>query len=206
MKSKRPPWHLLSKIAEGRCIPALRLPVFDTTSPGAGGKLKPRKCASRESHPSEDLSELPPLLVAVAGQEYLTLTRSLRNSLSCCFVDGWVPLTALMASFMRINRTGGSWRILQSRFALVGRFARERISVAGYDRAGPVFVKVPERAFVLSLYIGNFFAFCTKKFFERIFRRRTNAFFFRYSRVITGIPLSLLSCRNVLRSSARNRE
>ena len=25
---------------------------------------------SRESHPSEDLSELPPLLVAVAGQEY----------------------------------------------------------------------------------------------------------------------------------------
>ena len=27
-------------------------------------------CASRESHPSEDLSELPPLRVAVAGQEY----------------------------------------------------------------------------------------------------------------------------------------
>ena len=45
-------------------------------------------------------------------------------------------------SFMRKNRTGGSWRILQSRFALVGRFVRERISVAGYDRAGPVFFKV----------------------------------------------------------------
>ena len=27
-------------------------------------------CASRELHPSEDLSELPPLRVAVAGQEY----------------------------------------------------------------------------------------------------------------------------------------
>ena len=118
------------------------MPVFDTTSPGVGDRLKPRICASRESHPSEDLSELPPLLEAVAGQEYLALTRSLRNSLSCCFVDGWVPLAALMASFMRINRTGGSWRILQSRFALVGRFVRERISVAGYDRAGPVFVKV----------------------------------------------------------------
>ena len=30
----------------------------------------------------------------------------------------------------------------QSRFALVGRFVRERISVAGYDRVGPVFFKV----------------------------------------------------------------
>ena len=36
-------------------------------------------------------------------------------------------------------------RILQSRFALVGRFVRERISVAGYDRAGPVFVKVQKQ-------------------------------------------------------------
>ena len=121
-----------------------RLPEFDTTSPGVGDRLKPRICASRESHPSEDLSELPPLLVSVAGQEYhCILTRSLRNSLSCCFVDGWVPLAALMASFMRGNRTGGSWRILQSRFTPVGRFVRERISVAGYDRAGPVFFKVP---------------------------------------------------------------
>ena len=120
-----------------------RLPVFDTTPPGVGDRLKPRKGASRESHPSEDLSELPPLLEAVAGQAYhYVLTRSLRNSLFCCFVDGWVPLAALMASFMRKNRTGRSWRILQSRFALVGRFARERISVAGCDRAGPVFVKV----------------------------------------------------------------
>ena len=107
-----------------------------------GDRLKPRKCASREFHPSEDLSELPPLLVAVAGQEYLALTRSLQYSLSCCFVDGWVPLAALMASFMRGNHTGGSWRILQCRFALVRRFVRERISVAGYDRAGPVFFKV----------------------------------------------------------------
>ncbi len=31
---------------------------------------EPRGRASRESHPSEDLSELPPLRAAVAGQEY----------------------------------------------------------------------------------------------------------------------------------------
>ena len=44
--------------------------LFDTTSRAVGGRLGPRGRASRESHPSEDLSELPPLLVAVAGQEY----------------------------------------------------------------------------------------------------------------------------------------
>lgn len=59
------------------------LPVFDTTSPGKGGKLKQRLSASREFHPSEVLSELPPLIESVAGQEYhCVLTRSLRNSLS----------------------------------------------------------------------------------------------------------------------------
>ena len=35
-----------------------------------GGKQRLRWRTSRESHPSEDLSELPPLLMSVAGQEY----------------------------------------------------------------------------------------------------------------------------------------
>ena len=67
-------------------------------------------------------------------------------------------------SFMRETAQAGLGASSQSRFALVGRFVRERISVAGYDRAGPVFVKVRKRSFVLSLSIGNFFEFCTKKF------------------------------------------
>lgn len=53
------------------CIP-------DTTSPGTKRPYSHFRaktettlgCASRDSHPSEDLSELPPLRVAVAGQEY----------------------------------------------------------------------------------------------------------------------------------------
>lgn len=46
--------------------------IFDTTSPRRGQRRKLRLVAvSRESHPSEDLSELPPLREeAVAGQEY----------------------------------------------------------------------------------------------------------------------------------------
>ena len=46
-------------------------PVFDTTPPGVRAAADGlRWHASRESHPSEDLSELPSLLAAVAGQEY----------------------------------------------------------------------------------------------------------------------------------------
>ena len=52
---------------------------------------------SRVLHPSEDLSELPPLRSVVAGQEYHCLrTRSLRGSLPKLLLDGWVPLVTLL--------------------------------------------------------------------------------------------------------------
>ena len=56
-------------------------PVFDTTSPGLGEWLKQRLAlaASRESHPSQDLCELPPLLVAVAGRACLMADGSWRD-------------------------------------------------------------------------------------------------------------------------------
>ena len=48
-----------------------RSPVFLTLLPQARAETETALgCASRELHPSEDLSELPPLHVAVAGQEY----------------------------------------------------------------------------------------------------------------------------------------
>ena len=135
---ERSPWLLLSRfLLEGRCIPVLRLPVFDTTSPGLGDRLKPRICASREFHPSEDLSELPVGRVSLCTDEVVAKQLVL---LFCGRMSTARRLT--WPSFMRGNRTGGSWRILQCRFALVGRFVRERISVAGCDRAGPVFFKV----------------------------------------------------------------
>ena len=111
------------------------LPVFVATTPGKGGKLKQRLSASRESHPSEVLSELPPLFETVAGQEYhCVLTRSLRNSLSLFYGRMGTARRLAWPSLMGISPTGGSWRILQSRFTLVRRFVRERISVAGCDR------------------------------------------------------------------------
>ena len=52
---------------------------------------------ARVLHPSEDLSELPPLREAVAGQEYhCPRTRSLRGSLPKLLLDGWVPLVTLL--------------------------------------------------------------------------------------------------------------
>ena len=64
--------------------------------PRQGRRLEPRWRASREFHPSEVLSEPPPLFETVAGREYhCVLTGSLRNSLPGLFWDGWGPLGTL---------------------------------------------------------------------------------------------------------------
>ena len=52
---------------------------------------------ARGLHPSEDLSELPPLRSVVAGQEYhCPRARSRQNSLPKLLLDGWVPLVTLL--------------------------------------------------------------------------------------------------------------
>ena len=63
---------------------------------------------SRVLHPSEDLSELPPLRSVVAGQEYhCPRTRSLRGSLPKLLLDGWVPLVTLLGRLYPVSCTGG---------------------------------------------------------------------------------------------------
>ena len=72
-------------------MPILRLPVFDTTSPGVGGLTE------TASVRVTGISPLRESLRAARRQEYhYVLTGSLRNSLSRCFVDGWVPLAAFI--------------------------------------------------------------------------------------------------------------
>ena len=69
---------------------------------------------SRVLHPSEDLSELPPLPEAVAGQEYhCPRTRSLRDSLPRLLLDGWVPLVTLLGRLYTENLYRWSSRILR---------------------------------------------------------------------------------------------
>ena len=63
---------------------------------------------ARVLHPSEDLSELPPLRSVVAGQEYHYLrTRSLRGSLPKLLLDGWLPLVTLLGRLYAVSCTGG---------------------------------------------------------------------------------------------------
>ena len=92
-----PAASIIKVLLERRCLTAFRSPVFDTTSPGVGGILKPSK-----KHVT-GISPLRGSLRAARGQAYhCVLTGSLRDSLSSCFVDGWVPLTTLhWPSFMR---------------------------------------------------------------------------------------------------------
>ena len=69
---------------------------------------------ARVLHPSEDLSELPPLRSVVAGQEYhCPRTRSLRGSLPKLLLDGWVPLVTFLGRLYTGNLYRWSSRILR---------------------------------------------------------------------------------------------
>ena len=69
---------------------------------------------SRVLHPSEDLSELPPLRSVVAGQEYhCPRMRSLRSSLPKLLLDGWVPLVTFLGRLYTGNLYRWSSRILR---------------------------------------------------------------------------------------------
>lgn len=70
--------------------------LFDTTTRTVGRLNEPAPgSAHRESNPSEDLSELSPLLETVAGQGYhYRQMRSWRNRLPCLLLDRrtrWAP-------------------------------------------------------------------------------------------------------------------
>ena len=70
---------------------AAAFPGYEQLSETAAGCTAPW-----EFHPSEVLSEPPPLIESVAGREYhCVLTGSLRNSLPGLFWDGWEPLGTL---------------------------------------------------------------------------------------------------------------
>ena len=75
---------------------------------------EPRQQLNSSWHPSEDLSELPPLRSVVAGQEYhYPRTRSLRSSLPKLLLDGWVPLVTLLGRLYTENLYRWSSRSLR---------------------------------------------------------------------------------------------
>ena len=89
---------------------------------------------SRVLHPSEDLSELPPLRSVVAGQEYhCPRTRSLRGSLPKLLLDGWVPLVTLLGRLYAGTFLPHRWssRILRIAVPFLAH-PLDVISVAGY--------------------------------------------------------------------------
>ena len=107
--------------------------LFDTTSRTVGRLNEPAPgSAHRESNPSEDLSELPPLRSVVAGQEYhCPQVRSLRGSLPKLLLDGWVPLVTFLGRLYTGNLYRWSSRILRIAVPFLAR-PLDVISVAGY--------------------------------------------------------------------------
>ena len=83
------------------------------------GDFKQRRLAAapRVLHPSEDLSELPPLRSVVAGQVYhYRLAGSSQNSLPKLLLDGWVPLVTLLGRLYTAELHRWSSRIRQIAF------------------------------------------------------------------------------------------
>lgn len=80
--------------------------------------------ASREFHPSEDLSELPPLLVSVAGQEYQCRCCYGKTACQSCFGD--------RQDRSRLLKSRRSWRVFPCRLPVFSWHTGERISDSEY--------------------------------------------------------------------------
>ena len=116
-----------------RFLTFVLLALFVATSQ-ANGRFQPAAagCRSPGLHPSEDLSELPPLRSVVAGQEYhCPQVRSLRGSLPKLLLDGWVPLVTLLGRLYTENLYRWSSRILRIAVPFLAH-PLDVISVAGY--------------------------------------------------------------------------
>ena len=117
----------IKKSSEGRCISILLPPVFDTTPPGVGGRLKPRCARHGNLTPPRIAPSCPQAGVSLCTDEVVA------KQLVRCFWTGGYRSPPYLAVFDGGRTpTGGSWRTLQGRLLV-----RERISVAGCDRTRP---------------------------------------------------------------------
>ena len=111
-------------LAEGHCFPILRLPVFDTTSPGMGGSTE---TASKARHGNFTPPRISPSCPHENGWTGVSLCTDgvVAKQLVPLFCGRMGTARRLhWPSLMQETCTGGFWRILQCRWAV-----RERISV-----------------------------------------------------------------------------
>lgn len=103
----------------------IEVPYLTPSSPepGRNTETAPGR-ASRELHPSEDLSELPPLLVSVAGQEYQGRCCCGKTTCQSCFWD--------RRNRSRLFKSRRSWRVFPRRLPVFSRHTGERISDSEY--------------------------------------------------------------------------
>ena len=126
--------------------------------------------ASRDFHPSQDLCELPPLLAAVAGQEYhYVLTASWQNSPPQAAFRTDRPACHLILAVIYgsvFTAAGESSRIFRCCLPRLSRPVRKGISTFGYS----VFKLQVRKAFVLACIGEEAYGLTTLKMqFSKIF-------------------------------------
>ena len=128
-------------------MPILRLPVFDTTPPGVGGLTETASVRVTGISPLRGSLRAAPMRTHGWTGVSLLPDGVIAKQLVPLFCGRMGTARHLVwPSLMQETCTGGSWRILQCRSALVKHSVRERISVPDVTRAGPVFFKVQREA------------------------------------------------------------
>ena len=160
------------------------------------GDFKQRRLAAapRVLHPSEDLSELPPLRSVVAGQVYhYRLAGSSQNSLPKLLLDGWVPLVTLLGRLYAGSCTGG----LRASSASLVHFWLIRLM--SFSRWICTFQATRERVLKIPLTPYPYSRPCCTKLFSRFQKfqqfRQNSAFFIvhchgRYAEFLGSFPFT----------------
>ena len=121
-------------------MPILRLPVFDTTSPGVGGLTETASVRVTGISPLRGSLRAAPMRTYGWTGVSLCTDEVIAKQLVLLFCGRMGTARRLIwPSFMRENRTGGSWRILQCRYAL------SALRQGTYLSAGYEIFKVPGR-------------------------------------------------------------
>lgn len=149
-----------SVLSGGRCISVLRLPVFDTTPPGMGGRLKPR-CARHGNF-------TPPRIAPSCPQAGISLCTDEVMAKTACplFLDGWVPLAALFGLFYGESPQAGLGAPSRVASRLSGASSGNVFQSPDVTGLGPVFFKVRRGSEQPPHYLAEFKGWLSGKIFN----------------------------------------
>ena len=123
-------------LLEGRCIPILRPPVFDTTPPGVGGRLKPRCARHGNFTPPRIAPSCPQAGISLCADEVMA------KQLVRCFWTGGYRSPPYLAVFDGETPQAGLGAPSRVALRFSGASSGNVFQSPDMTERGPVFFKV----------------------------------------------------------------